>query len=196
MTDEQLAEIRERLEKATPGPWVAKSISRRCVMNHAHGQGDCVYDVINFYDDDHEIYSADGETHIAGRFGYENGGVVHKPDQTFIAHAPTDIAALLAEVDALREWREKVKLLEFIQSLKHELAAAQIVGKHYEQMVNGHAPTECIHARQLRAIVHKREQVCDAMCPSKWNASEGRPHHIVCKLLTRIAARRSEGGAA
>lgn len=64
MTDEQLQEIRARLEGATPRPWVAEGLS-------------CNY------------LNVDADTR-------------------FVAYAPTDIAALLDEVDQLKAYIREI----------------------------------------------------------------------------------------
>jgi hypothetical protein len=82
MTPEELAAIRQRCEKATPGPW--------CV-----GKG--VYsDLIDTVGDPHRglIASVDDEDCDVHREAAHN--------RRFIAHARTDIPALLDEVGILR----------------------------------------------------------------------------------------------
>ena len=79
LTDEQLAEIRARLEAATPGPWHVAHTDGAVGKAEVTGEdraGNPIWEQI----------------HIA-----DTGPV----DVDFIAHAPTDIAALLAEVEAL-----------------------------------------------------------------------------------------------
>lgn len=77
MTDDELDAIRERLAAATPGPWTADTYAEA-------------------------IYALDGAAVVSGsRWGGEASVFDHAPDADFIAHAPTDIAALLAEVERL-----------------------------------------------------------------------------------------------
>jgi hypothetical protein len=87
MTDEELQAIRARAEAATPGPWtegagkVAGGETRELVIG------------------------ADNRTIIAmayGGFGHPTPDCT-RADRAFIAAARTDVPALLAEVDRLRE---------------------------------------------------------------------------------------------
>ncbi len=130
MTDDELAAIRARCEAATPGPW---EWERSYSVAYPGTDGKCCYclspkanelvrefvaedgrpaHVHRFAWDDypdkwHFIDSADGTT-ITGNYDYEDGGVASKrEDADFIAHARTDVPALLAEVERLRkelEW--------------------------------------------------------------------------------------------
>lgn len=76
MTDLDLAPIKARLAAATPGPWTWVCHSTAGVSEWT------VFDAA-----DHAL--------ATNRHGW-------RPDAEFIAHAPTDIAALLAEVERLR----------------------------------------------------------------------------------------------
>jgi hypothetical protein len=73
--DTLLAEMKARLEKATPGPWVSFIEGR----DHTSGS-----DFIKTGGEDIEL-----------------SGATHE-DQDFIAHARQDIALLIAEVERLR----------------------------------------------------------------------------------------------
>lgn len=88
MTDDNLAEIRRRLEGATPGPWRVEADE-----NGAHIVADRVpehpYPSFSFC--------------VAEMWDYPLYDV-HRT-ATFIAHAPEDIAALLAENERLRTAR-------------------------------------------------------------------------------------------
>ena len=75
LTDARLAAIRERLAAATPGPWEARV--------EVHGVS--------------LVPLLTNKGHLA--FAYGDGW---GDDAEFIAHAPTDVAALLAEVERLR----------------------------------------------------------------------------------------------
>src|SRR5260221_9904389 len=75
MTDEELKEIRERAEKATPGPWLGLYLS-----------GDTINGVKN----------------APGAVGLGEVGLT-AADHKFITHAREDIPALLAEVEWLRD---------------------------------------------------------------------------------------------
>lgn len=79
MTTSKLDAIAARLESATPGPWEAVT------------------------DDDgrtkeHSVWSEQSSDYVAE-------WIVTKPDADLIAHAPADLAALLAVVEALLEAR-------------------------------------------------------------------------------------------
>lgn len=78
LTDFELNAIRERLAAATPGPWRAE---------YSGITGPVVVDA----------ESIDARDHVA-RCPHYRG----QADTDFIAHAPTDVAALLAEVERLR----------------------------------------------------------------------------------------------
>ncbi len=88
MTPEQLAEIAARLAAATPGPWYRKEM--------------------NGYTDDYvETSHPDYQTKPHGQHIADVGYAAGHPKQNFsnnaefIAHAPTDIAALIAEFKRL-----------------------------------------------------------------------------------------------
>lgn len=74
MTDEQLAEIEARANAATPGPWVQSQ--RDTWMVYRDGGGTPEVDV--------------------------GGGYDTKENANFIAHARSDVPALVAEVRRLR----------------------------------------------------------------------------------------------
>jgi len=99
LTNERLAEIRERCEAATPEPWVI----RQC--------------------------GETGELFVAYRWDDgEDSGLfnmcqdIEKTDATFIAHAREDVPALLAEIDRLRarERKYNLMLLEQLQKVYSE----------------------------------------------------------------------------
>ena len=80
MTDAELQAIRQRCERATPGSWY-------------HGQN---------VKHEHNVYGPQQED-ITPAFADQNYGRPMVPeDATFIAHARTDVPALLAEVERLR----------------------------------------------------------------------------------------------
>lgn len=80
MTDERKAEIRARLANITPAPWIVSDTSivsdelEKCIA----------------------VIESDG--------GYEETSERRAGNAAFIAHAPQDIADLLAEVDRLRAY--------------------------------------------------------------------------------------------
>lgn len=78
MPDEQLQEIRERAEQATPGPWRYQSWEWR-------------------------IYSPPGTQLSLDWLASVEGSAIPDADGDFIAHAREDIPVLLAEVERLRK---------------------------------------------------------------------------------------------
>ena len=87
---DRLAAIRARLSNATAGPWYA---------NHCHAgkNKDCWCKVIGTSSDpQHEDMDK-----------VASAGSIHANDADLIAHAPDDIAFLLAEVERLRGDRDK-----------------------------------------------------------------------------------------
>ncbi len=97
MTD-RLSEIRERLEEATPGPWAQGMVGDRLLPEVDYPAGFGFVQVT--------LQSDDG----AGGVG----------DAAFIAHAPEDIAYLLAEVERLRQASEamQVRTTRIIERLR------------------------------------------------------------------------------
>ena len=82
MTNEELQVIKERVAKATVGPW--------------EWRNDC-------YDD---FWLASNHFIVADSFGYDDGDStirVSEADAEFIAHARQDVPTLVAEVERLRE---------------------------------------------------------------------------------------------
>jgi hypothetical protein len=116
-----LPAIRERVAQATRGPWRVGRPFWRCILEHGrgpggHGQGDCRYTFGGWMDESEpdapaEIYQ-DGdfvedqteqgvERMVAGTVGYDGGGICSPADAEFIAHARTDVPALLAYAERL-----------------------------------------------------------------------------------------------
>lgn len=99
MTDEELKEIEERANAATPGPWFA-------------------------YFDGHagEIHSEAGS--VLEPYGCEGGAcIVREKDLAFITNARTDVPTLIAEV---RESRFRIsQLLDRIDELQLNLETAR-----------------------------------------------------------------------
>ncbi len=96
MTPERLAEIRARLEAATPGPWA-------------------IYGTIGF---EYHVRTG-GTTAAVPTTGEPVADAALNRDAEFIAHAPTDIADLLAEVELLQTYittnavlRQRIRELE------------------------------------------------------------------------------------
>ena len=76
MTDDELAEIEARAEAASSGPWERGGKWAET-----------------------SVYAGDGVM-VAGQWDYEEGGISEEADAVFIAHARTDIPALLAHIRA------------------------------------------------------------------------------------------------
>ena len=115
----RLDEIRERVEAATPGPWL-----RGWWMAQAESMCDCStkgpllgkrpqkqypgagpfhVHATDFFEDEHQISGPAPECEpVAGNYGYEEGGIIAGSDSAFIAAAREDIPFLLAEVERLR----------------------------------------------------------------------------------------------
>lgn len=90
MTDEELAEIKDRLAAITEWPWIAF-----CRTGVGHRMG-----ITNkrLFDDDDAPEVLD-----VVELGEDAGGIKSEADAAFIANAPTDIARLLAEVRRLNK---------------------------------------------------------------------------------------------
>ena len=97
MTEQELQAIEERASKATPGAWIA---------NESH------YDIAVFAPHPSES----GNTLIAEI----DGGISEdsKRDADFIAHARTDVPALIAEVRSLRAKLDAVPVMAILQLTK------------------------------------------------------------------------------
>ena len=86
LTDEQLGQIKARLEAATPGPWRWRGKS-----GSLHGPGTPPYEF--------------GKRVLSPTYEYDSGVDIEVSDEdsAFIISAPTDIRALLTEVRRLQE---------------------------------------------------------------------------------------------
>jgi len=99
MNAEQLNAIKERAEKATPGPWFF-DVGRKERL-------DCRPAVIEHFDYDH------GESFI-------HGDIADITDAEFIANAREDVPALVAEVERLKDENSSFKRsLEYIAPRKN-----------------------------------------------------------------------------
>jgi len=95
ITNDELKAMKERLEKATPGPWKATT---EVVTNVAGGRHSMGWEVAGPCE---SITFGDGE------YGY--GAIPEQADAEFIAHSRTDMEKLIAEVERLRERAEFFK---------------------------------------------------------------------------------------
>ena len=121
LSDERLSAIRERVEKATPGPWAwgdreagADTWGHRGPdLQTTHGEvKSCPY-FCRWRDTDGVEHRGAGpdEPHehfyptkiVLSSWGYDADGLnIEAPDAEFVAHARTDVPDLLSEIDALR----------------------------------------------------------------------------------------------
>lgn len=93
MTTDRLSGIKERLAKATPGPWKICSDGRIDVHVSIEEEENTCTTIAEFDDDGYS-----GKLFLANR-----------NDIDLVAHAPQDIADLLEEVERLREELSKKK---------------------------------------------------------------------------------------
>lgn len=109
--------LRTLAEAATPGPWADKGVSRSCMLDHKHAAGKCIYDNVTFYEDDHVITQAVAPfTEVAGNYDYEEGGIIKRADQLYIAACSPDV--VLALLDALERkdnlLREQLTICKYL----------------------------------------------------------------------------------
>lgn len=90
MTNEQLSEIAARCAAATPGPWA---------YDGAHDEITTPYSETGYWLICSECRTAPNEAPV-DIFGHQ-----FSPDFDFIAHARTDVSALLAEIAKLKAVR-------------------------------------------------------------------------------------------
>lgn len=93
MTDEELAAIQGRLTKATPGPWVHSQHGCYVILGYKPEKKR----IDGYGADDHVCVLDDGDHH---QYRSEDEQLANA---ALIAHAPTDIARLLAEVRRLNK---------------------------------------------------------------------------------------------
>jgi hypothetical protein len=96
LTAKQLEEIRERAEKATKGPWYFTVLGDCAQLSPVEKPKRIIGD-LSIHDGRGNQY----KNHISGEEGFAN--------TAFIAHSRTDVPALLAEVERLRERNEKLE---------------------------------------------------------------------------------------
>lgn len=93
MTDEELAAIQGRLTKATPGPWVHSQHGCYVILGYKPEKKR----IDGYGADDHVCVLDDGDHH---QYRSEDEQLANA---ALIAHAPDDIARLLAEVERLKK---------------------------------------------------------------------------------------------
>jgi hypothetical protein len=95
VTKEQLAQIKQRMEAATPGPWKAGRGSREEMeipINAPKGEARL------------DMSAWSGLISVYGIHGEERGYEVGQANAAFVAGARTDVALLVAEVERLNGW--------------------------------------------------------------------------------------------
>lgn len=105
MTDEELKVIEERLNKATPGPWYSSASAvpwKKGQRSPFEDQGASVRTAP--CDENADDNRAALDVIIGGSQDEQGGavGVLTNEDADFIAHARTDIEALLSEIKRLK----------------------------------------------------------------------------------------------
>lgn len=114
---EHLEQIRARLEAATPGPWRRDEYYQNTVMQHVSAYAYAL--VKGLMDGPDKAWPAVDHVAVDGATICITGnGSTSRQNATFIAHAPADVAALLAEVARLREAVESAA--EFVRGLADE----------------------------------------------------------------------------
>lgn len=102
ITNEQLKAIRDRCNRATPGPWYAHATDDdMCMCAEYVGTVPC-----EFAHDQKAGFNVDPDTVIAITLLQSPPyctADIHEHNTRFIANARTDIPALLYEIDRLRE---------------------------------------------------------------------------------------------
>jgi hypothetical protein len=114
----QLAAIREREQRATPGPWTSGGAYVHATMK-CPGEGECPFEDCELDEPEHEFVIATCEQ------DYEADRDIDGP---FIAHARTDIPALIAALEEqARELRELDVPLPVVEltKLRDEVRADQ-----------------------------------------------------------------------
>lgn len=98
---DKLNEIKGALSKVTPGPWFTGKRGGQCHINHAHGNGDCVYDLVLSHSDD--WVETTSEDHEIFEYYYEGCSIRRAEDAHLIANAPEYIAYLIQLVEEQRK---------------------------------------------------------------------------------------------
>ena len=101
MTDQQLAEIRERAEKATPGPWECDYLRIPELVVESVPEAPMADESFPF--DMNLIKIGPGEGGGGITSNWASSFCARYDDAEFTAHAREDIPALLTEVEAWRE---------------------------------------------------------------------------------------------
>lgn len=126
MNDEWLAEIKARAERATPGPWEVLgetmhgspglACEASCGLGLVPKRIERAGDVEGFSylppdtkihvlvgEEVEDVIGPDGQHVVClGGHDYDDKGVMDMQDAEFIAHARTDVPALIAEIERLK----------------------------------------------------------------------------------------------
>lgn len=105
-TNADLAAVLEHIaSRGTPGPWRVGNPSFSCTMDHVHGKGDCSYEFRGWmegeywnkyiYRDKPMATNADEEL-VAGKWDYEEGGIVKPADAELIVALINNLPQILA----------------------------------------------------------------------------------------------------
>ena len=98
-SEARVKEIEERLQKASPGPWIVPTANiHRVIALHEDGNPNLL---IVEHPNESAWYGQDNISYF--RLGSEEGGRQSAANARFIAHAPDDIRYLLDELKKARE---------------------------------------------------------------------------------------------
>lgn len=161
MAQEQLNEIQKRLDAATDGPWSVEYESEECppFKPYAHAiHGPTMQGVLESQvSDDYKAQYGHQMDEVAG---------VADADAELIAHAPTDLADLLAEVHRLRA--ELIKARESLANLRCAVVSAARECGEWESKAED-AQRELAKAREVTDDMVERAAV--QMCANGRNES-------------------------
>lgn len=103
ITNEELMQIRERCDAATPGPWIQGMVSGQCRAKHQHSRTACVHEFEITADSKYEREQVSIAPNVTLIGSDDHGTILSEQNAAFIAAARTDVPALLDEVARLRE---------------------------------------------------------------------------------------------
>lgn len=152
---DRLKEIRERLEKATPGPWLKGSWRGQCKKSHYHGGESCKYD----YTLDASAACVSTATENQELIGYDDyGPVLGDNDAEFIAHAREDIPFLLSEIERVTAERDEARKfygpagLRAVSSYIDERDRLRQALDHAKKVIDYHAACAPKHLEEVEGI--------------------------------------------
>jgi hypothetical protein len=134
MSDERLAEIEARLKAATPGPWEWHENGGRDMgrFDGAEGRSVCTFG------DSSDYYPTQGEPPETW-------------DRDLIAHAPTDLASLIATVRSLRTALARAAAIEAVNAAECVFVIEDEDG--FDDMTD--AQIERAYGARMVAVAHK-----------------------------------------